>query len=834
MAPSTAPAIALPPEPRRFGRYILLGTIGSGGMAEAHLALLVSEGGAERLVVVKTLLPDLAEEPASLTMFLDEARALSALSHPSLLQIHDSGFQDGAPFIVVEYLDGLTLSELALGCHERGVLPPVSVVVRVIAEIAAGLAHANAARTLDGTPLELVHRDVSPSNVMVLRNGTAKLIDFGVAKTTRNLTTTEIGSVKGKPRFVAPELISGERPTAAADVWALGVLLWETLTQRRLFRGRGFIEVMTRVKTEPIAPPSAHAPRVDRTLDGIVASALDRDPSTRCSMEAFHQALTRWLSARTPHVGAGDVAAFLRDVGRSQLAERDALIRDWLQRVEDARPLRELPSERTTLTEHTTSTERRAHRADTARKDVPMKSAPPPARPHVPPPLPRRAAPHTSARPPAPPHVATPLAAKKPSAPPPPGATPLAAKPSTRPHAAMLPTPRATKKPSTPSVVAKPSTPPPLSAKPSSPPRAAKPSTPPLAANLVAAKPSTPPLPTKPSTPPHAAKPVAARPSTPPLPTKPSTPVAAKPSTPPVAAKPSTPRAAKPSTPPTAKPSTPRAAKPSTPPTAKLSTPPPAAKPSSPPTAKLSTPPLAAKPSTPPLATAAKLSTPPAAPASATPSTPPRPTASTTSPPPLEPRPTTAAVAARPTTRPGSIPPPSVPSRLPPPVPAPPASVLRLPAPPRAPTLDARPTINAEPEEQAPSVALDDLDLDEGAAFGRDLWIPRFASLAQRIRPLAHPYRATAVGVAAATFLSIMALGDAAPDAHAKTPRPIAALAAPASAPRSVADATPVLARRDALRGADGEAPSFEPQAADPARVEPLAAEAQPEVAHEA
>ncbi|MBX3251484.1 MAG: protein kinase [Myxococcales bacterium] len=328
------------PTSRRFGPYPVLGRIGCGGMAEVHLALSVSPCGAERLVVVKALHPHLAEDAPSKAMFLDEARVLTMLSHPSLLHIYDSGYEGEEPYLVVEYLDGLTLSELVRASSAAKKRPSPSLIVHIFAEIAAGLAHAHAARTLDGAPLGFVHRDVSPSNVMVLRSGHAKLIDFGVAKTTRNLATTDIGCVKGKPRYVAPELIDGARPSAAADVWALGVLLWETLAQRPLFDGEGLLEVLTAVREAPIPPASEHAPGVNRALDAIIAKALQRDPSARCSMSDLCDALRRWLQMRTPQLGAEDVARFVAEVGRARLAQQSSQIRAWLLEADALRPPR--------------------------------------------------------------------------------------------------------------------------------------------------------------------------------------------------------------------------------------------------------------------------------------------------------------------------------------------------------------------------------------------------------------------------------------------------------------------------------------------------------------
>ncbi|MBX3251863.1 MAG: serine/threonine protein kinase [Myxococcales bacterium] len=415
-------AAVLPfPEQRRFGRYVVLGRIGSGGMAEAHLAFAACPGGAERLVVVKTLHAHLAEDDACAAMFFDEARALSAVSHPSLLQIFDSGIERGDPYIVVEYLDGLSLSEVAVLCSRAKRPPPPSIVVHIIAEVAAGLAHAHEARALDGTPLAIVHRDVSPSNVMVLRSGNAKLIDFGVAKTTRNIAVTDVGCVKGKPRFVAPEQLRGARPTAGTDVWALGVLLWEMLTQRRLFNGLDMVDVMMRVKRDRIPAPSEHAPRVDALLDTIVASALERDPASRCTMSELRNALVRWLSLRCPHVGPEQVAAFVGEVGQARLAERSAQVREWLEGAGLTR--RPPPPPRAARKPH----EKRRRGLPKVSPDAPLSGSAPlstgevPAAPRTPS---KRAAPPTPSSAPRATHAEPPAARRATLLPPPPTPTP--------------------------------------------------------------------------------------------------------------------------------------------------------------------------------------------------------------------------------------------------------------------------------------------------------------------------------------------------------------------------------------------------------------------------
>jgi serine/threonine protein kinase len=195
--------------PKRLGRYELIGHLATGGMAEIHLARLAGEGGFEKIVVVKRLLPELVASPAYVAMFLDEGKLVSRLNHPNICEVHELG-RDGAEYyLAMPYLDGIAAHELIARPRETDRAAQIKVATGVIVQACAGLHHAHELRDADGAPAGLVHRDVSPSNIFVTASGIVKVLDFGVAKV-RGGTETEVGTIKGKQQYMAPEQLLGE------------------------------------------------------------------------------------------------------------------------------------------------------------------------------------------------------------------------------------------------------------------------------------------------------------------------------------------------------------------------------------------------------------------------------------------------------------------------------------------------------------------------------------------------------------------------------------------------------------------------------------------------
>ncbi len=284
----------------RYGEYELFHQIATGGMAEIHLGRHVAFGSVNRLVIIKRMLPQLAVRPDFVTMFLDEARLTAALQHPNIVAVRDLGEVAGSYFIAMELVDGPHLGSLfAHSLRARAPLP-VDLCAYVAARAAVGLHHAherNDAAT--GLPLNLVHRDVSPQNILVGKGGEVKVTDFGVAKTSNQKTKTRTGIIKGKVSYMSPEQCLGDRLDRRSDVFALGIVLYELLTRRRLFRDKSDMLVMQRITAENVAPPSSLNSQVDDGLDLILRTALSRELGTRYQTALeLAETLTTWIAGR--------------------------------------------------------------------------------------------------------------------------------------------------------------------------------------------------------------------------------------------------------------------------------------------------------------------------------------------------------------------------------------------------------------------------------------------------------------------------------------------------------------------------------------------------------
>lgn len=263
----------------RLASYDLVRKIAAGGMAEIFLARQWGAGGFFRDVVIKRLFPHLAEHERQLRMFQDEARLLSQLSHPNIPQVYDVGFEDGYWYIAMEYVDGLTIADLWRLGVKSGQVMPLNVAIGVVVQTCDALHHAHERVDRAGRPLRIVHRDVTPHNIMLTRDGVAKLMDFGVAATSAR-KDTEAGAVRGTFAYMAPEQVRGRPLDKRADVFALGVVLYELTTGTRLFRGSD-VQIMTQVVEQDAPRPSDRVADYPEDLEQIVLAALARDRSTR-------------------------------------------------------------------------------------------------------------------------------------------------------------------------------------------------------------------------------------------------------------------------------------------------------------------------------------------------------------------------------------------------------------------------------------------------------------------------------------------------------------------------------------------------------------------------
>lgn len=248
-------------------------------MATVHRAERSLRNGTTQQVALKRLNPTQQKELVAL--FLDEARVLKRIKHPNVAETYDSGRVFGTYFIAMEYIPGPTLQELVKHAGKTVGAIPQAVTLNLAAQLCDSLDHVHNLADEQGAPLGIVHRDVTPANILLSDTGLLKLIDFGFAKAASSTEHTAQGVIKGKFGYIAPEYLAGERPDHRADLWAVGIILYELLTSRRLFDGADAFETTTRVRSMPIPRPSLANPRVIPELDQIVRKALERDPTRR-------------------------------------------------------------------------------------------------------------------------------------------------------------------------------------------------------------------------------------------------------------------------------------------------------------------------------------------------------------------------------------------------------------------------------------------------------------------------------------------------------------------------------------------------------------------------
>ncbi len=310
--------------PRAFGRYVLFDEIGGGGMAKVHLGRALGAAGFSRIVAIKRIQPALACEPLSAAMLVDEARLAARIRHPNVVATLDVVNADGELMLVMEYVHGPSLAWLMRVLRTRGERAPLPIAMRIILDTLAGLHAAHEAKSERGRPLEIVHRDVSPHNVLVSAEGAAQLADFGIAKAEGKLADTAHGQIKGKLAYMAPEQLRGESLDRRADVFATGIILWELLTGRALFDASSntVAAVARRLLEAHVEPPSRYAP-VTSELEAIVMRALAAAPSARFETA---QAMGAALEAVAPVVNREEVAAWVADVACDLLRERAALV----------------------------------------------------------------------------------------------------------------------------------------------------------------------------------------------------------------------------------------------------------------------------------------------------------------------------------------------------------------------------------------------------------------------------------------------------------------------------------------------------------------------------
>jgi serine/threonine protein kinase len=324
---------------RRLGRYEVLARLASGGMAGVYVARALGVAGFERLVAVKVLHPHLAHEEEFISMFLDEARLAARIRHPNVVPTIDiSDTPDAGFYLVMEYIEGDHLGALLQRAWKLGKRLPFSVTLRIIVDALEGLGAAHNLTDEAGRPLQLVHRDVSPHNIMVSTDGVARITDFGVAKAEVRLSTTREGQFKGKLAYMAPEHASNGDADQRSDLFSMAIILWESLAGKRLFRAENQAATLNKICLEPIPMPSTVDPAL-AVFDSILERGLARDPNLRFqSAEEFAEAIEEAAPTLGGLAKQREVAQLVREYAAEKLNKDADLIRDAISQLAASNP----------------------------------------------------------------------------------------------------------------------------------------------------------------------------------------------------------------------------------------------------------------------------------------------------------------------------------------------------------------------------------------------------------------------------------------------------------------------------------------------------------------
>jgi serine/threonine protein kinase len=309
----------------RFGKYTLLQRLAIGGTAEISLARYDGIGGFEKLVALKRLLPNLCEDRSQVAQFLNEARIGAVLAHPNVVQFYEVGEVEGRYFIAMEYVHGTDLERIARWLAQSSSRMPVEIALRVVSEVCSGLHYAHERTDAGGRPLGIVHRDISPANVLVSYDGAVKLIDFGVAKLLDRESLGRSGNFRGKFAYMSPEQCAGEPLDARSDIFSVGIVLYEVTLARRPFAGENQFQILRQITEGMAIPPRAVDPTFPIELEAIVLRALaqrreERYPTAR-EMQADLEQFGAWRGYRSSSV---DVAEFVTQLLATASDPRDA------------------------------------------------------------------------------------------------------------------------------------------------------------------------------------------------------------------------------------------------------------------------------------------------------------------------------------------------------------------------------------------------------------------------------------------------------------------------------------------------------------------------------
>lgn len=304
----------------RFGKYLILDHLVDGGMAKICRARFLGEQ-ANKMVAIKMVQPQFSKDPSFVQMFEDELKITFGLLHPNIIQMFDYGLVNGQLYTAMEYVHGADLKQYLERLKEKKCVFPEEISVYIVSQVCQGLHYAHTfTDKLTGKPFNIIHRDISPHNIMLTYDGAVKVIDFGIAKADSNSEATQAGTIKGKLSYLAPEYLDGLELDPRYDVFAVGITLWEMLTGRKLFTASNDLAVLKQIQACKVPKPSKFNPHVPKELDQIVLKALSKDRNQRFEdMDKFNRALVKFLYANYPDFNATDLNAFAEQLFEKEI-----------------------------------------------------------------------------------------------------------------------------------------------------------------------------------------------------------------------------------------------------------------------------------------------------------------------------------------------------------------------------------------------------------------------------------------------------------------------------------------------------------------------------------
>jgi serine/threonine protein kinase len=318
-------------QPIKFGKYLLLERIAVGGMAEVYSAKAFGAAGFERLLAIKRILPTMGEDPEFIQMFVDEARIAAQLSHANIVQVIELGKHEESYFIAMEYISGRDVRQLNERFRKIGRPMPIPQACFILSRVCEALDYAHKRRDGHGVPLGIVHRDISPQNVLVSFDGNVKLIDFGIAKAESRFSKTQAGILKGKFSYMSPEQVKGHAVDHRSDIFAAGVLLWEMLCGQKLFTGDSDIAVLEKVRAAEVPPPRGLNPSIPEGLEEVVLRSVAGDPRDRYQWASeMHDDLLRFTFQMGAPYGSRQLSEWLLEEFQGEREKEEARISRWL------------------------------------------------------------------------------------------------------------------------------------------------------------------------------------------------------------------------------------------------------------------------------------------------------------------------------------------------------------------------------------------------------------------------------------------------------------------------------------------------------------------------